>query len=84
MLRLRETHTFVAVENNVTAVNLFDFVWPPNPILILGSEGIGITPETLAMCQSTVEIVARGSVRSLNAGVASGLAMADFVRKYAG
>ena len=83
LLKLKDTYTFVALENTVPAsVALHDFEWPRNPLLILGEEGVGITPETLALCDHFVFIPQFGSVRSLNAAVAGSIAMNDFVTKY--
>ena len=83
LLKLKEIYTLVALENTVpSSVSLGDFEWPSNPLLILGEEGVGITAETLALCDHYVFIPQFGSVRSLNAAVAGSIAMNDFVTKY--
>lgn len=83
LLKLKDTYTFVALENTVpSSVSLGDFEWPSNPLLILGEEGVGITSETLALCDHFVFIPQFGSVRSLNAAVAGSIAMNDFVTKH--
>jgi TrmH family RNA methyltransferase len=83
LLKLKDTYTFVALENTVSSsVSLGDFEWPHNPLLILGEEGVGITTETLALCDHCVFIPQFGSVRSLNAAVAGSIAMNDFVTKF--
>jgi tRNA G18 (ribose-2'-O)-methylase SpoU len=83
LVKLKEKYTFVALENSVPgAVPLADFEWPSNPLLVLGEEGVGITAETLALCDVCVFIPQFGSVRSLNAAVAGSIAMNDFVTKY--
>lgn len=83
LLKLKDTYTFVALENTVpSSVSLGDFEWPHAPLLILGEEGVGITPETLSLCDHYVFIPQFGSVRSLNAAVAGSIAMNDFVTKY--
>ena len=80
---LKERYTLVGLENSVDgAIAMDKFEWPSNPLLIIGEEGIGITPETLSLCDSCVYISQYGSVRSLNAGVASGIALNDFVTKH--
>lgn len=61
---------------------MVDFEWPDNALIIVGEEGVGITPETIELCDKFVFIPQYGSVRSLNAGVASGIAMNDYVMKY--
>jgi tRNA G18 (ribose-2'-O)-methylase SpoU len=83
LVKLKDTYTFVALENTVpTSIDLADYEWPSNPLIILGEEGVGITPETLSLCDAFVYISQFGSVRSLNAAVAGSIAMNDFVTKY--
>ena len=78
--KLKEEYTFVGVENSVAgAMPLAEFKWPSRTLLIIGEEGVGITPETLALCDHYVYIPQFGSVRSLNAGVASGIVMNHLV-----
>ena len=80
---LKEHYTLVGLENSVAgAVSLDKFEWPSNSLLIIGEEGVGITSDTLALCDHFVYIPQYGSVRSLNAGVASGIALNDFVTKH--
>ena len=82
LIKLKEEYTFVGVENSVgDAVPLDKFEWPDRTLLFIGEEGIGITPETLELCDRFVYIPQFGSVRSLNAGVASGIVMNDLVTK---
>ena len=82
LAKLKEYYTFVGVENSVpNAMPLADFKWPDRTLIIVGEEGVGITPETLALCDHFVYIPQFGSVRSLNAGVASGIVMCDLVTK---
>jgi len=83
LVKLKETYTLVALENTVpSSVDLANFEWPSNPLIVLGEEGVGITPETLSICDAFVYISQFGSVRSLNAAVAGSIAMNDFVTKY--
>jgi len=83
ILNLKKTYTFVGLENNVPeSSSLYDFVWPDNPLIVIGEEGCGITPDTLRMCDRFVYIPMFGSVRSFNAAVAGSIAMNDFVQKF--
>lgn len=83
LVKLKDRYTFVALENNVPqAETIYEFVWPKNPLIIIGEEGVGITSETLALCDRFVYIPQYGSVRSMNAAVAGSIAMNDFVMKY--
>ena len=82
LLELKKQYTFVALENTVPGAEpIYDFVWPSNPLLVVGEEGTGITNDTLELCDKFVYIPQYGSVRSLNAAVASSIAMNDFVMK---
>lgn len=83
LVQLKKDYTLVGVENTISsAVSLDRFEWSSNTLLIIGEEGVGITPETIELCDQFVYIPQFGSVRSLNAGVASGIIMNDFVTKY--
>lgn len=69
--------TVVGVDNIPGSSDLCDMIWKPNTLLIFGEEGTGLTKEVIEMCDYIVQIPMRGSVRSLNAGVASGIIMYD-------
>lgn len=65
----------VAIEQTEEAVSLYDFSWPRECLMLLGQESIGTSPWALSMADHHVYIPQFGSTRSLNVGVASGLAM---------
>ncbi len=74
----------MAIENTVpSAVALANAEYKRPPLFILGEEGVGITPETLELCEKFVYIPQWGSVRSLNAAVAGSIIMNDFVTNHA-
>ena len=73
--------TPVVIDNIEGAEPLEDFVWPEKPLMIFGQESIGVSPPAIEAAERAVYIPQYGSVRSLNVGVASGIAMYDFVRK---
>ncbi len=50
--------------------------------MIFGEEGEGVTPEMLELADHVVSIKQYGSVRSMNVGTTSGIAMYDYIRKY--
>ncbi len=81
IIELKKEYTLVALEQTSQAVKLPDFVWPDKFLLVVGEEGPGIAEECLDLCDLFVEIPMFGSVRSLNVGTASGIAMNDFVSK---
>lgn len=74
--------TIVALEQAENAWSLDrHFQWPKRPMIIVGEENSGIPADELKQCDVVVEIPGYGSVRSLNAGCASGIAMHDFTSK---
>jgi tRNA G18 (ribose-2'-O)-methylase SpoU len=73
----------VAVDNGPGAVPLETVDLPRRCVLLFGEEGPGLTPEARAGATLTVSIAQFGSTRSLNAGVAAGIAMHAWVRQHA-
>lgn len=72
----------VAVDNVPGAEPIESFEWPSGPFLMaFGQEAVGLPPELLERAAHTVYITQYGSVRSLNVGTASGIAMYDYCRK---
>lgn len=67
--------TVVAVDNIPGASRLEDTALPKNCLLVFGQEGPGITEDAKAGAASVVSIAQFGSTRSINAGVAAGIAM---------
>lgn len=76
-------YTWVGVDNREKAEELPGFVWPEKPLLVLGHEqdGLDYLPELPYHCKHVVMIPQIGSVRSLNVGVAAGIAMYDLCTK---
>jgi len=82
LAKLKEEYIFVGLDNNIDrCVSMESFQWPKNTLMIFGEEGAGISPEVLDMCDHIVSITQYGSVRSLNVGTASGIAMYDYLNK---
>ncbi len=71
----------VCFEETDRAEPLADFSWPERPLMVFGQEGPGIPAELLERADFTVVIPQFGSIRSLNAGVAAGIAMYDWHAK---
>ena len=57
---------------------------PRRCVLIFGQEGPGLSNAARAACDQLFSIAQYGSTRSINAGVASGIAMHAWVRAHAG
>mgnify|MGYP001238047171 CR=1 FL=1 len=81
LVSLKSSFTFVCLDNVEGSVPLESFVWPDNPLMIFGEEGTGLTDEMLSLADHVVSITQYGSVRSMNVGTSSGIAMYDFMRK---
>lgn len=82
LVKLKEKYVIVGVDNVPGSVSVHDYSWPSNTLMVFGEEGVGLTPAMQSLCQDVVEIPMYGSVRSLNCGVASGIVMYDYVKKY--
>jgi tRNA G18 (ribose-2'-O)-methylase SpoU len=56
---------------------------PRRCVLLFGQEGPGLSTEARATCTTVLHIPQVGSTRSINAGVASGIAMFEWLRRFA-
>ena len=74
--------TVVAVDNVPGAQRLEETGLPASCLLVFGQEGPGITAEASAGAAMTVSIAQFGSTRSINAGVAAGIAMHTWIREH--
>jgi tRNA G18 (ribose-2'-O)-methylase SpoU len=73
----------VAVDNGPGAAPLETTALPRDCVLLFGQEGPGLTPEAVAAADLVVSIAQFGSTRSINAGVAAGIAMHAWIREHA-
>ena len=73
----------VAVDNTPGAERLETARLPRDCLLLFGQEGPGVTGEAHAAARMTVSIAQFGSTRSINAGVAAGIAMHAWIRQHA-
>jgi tRNA G18 (ribose-2'-O)-methylase SpoU len=73
----------VAVDNGPGAVPIETTDLPERALLLFGQEGPGLTPDARAAAALTVSIAQFGSTRSINAGVAAGIAMHAWIRQHA-
>jgi tRNA G18 (ribose-2'-O)-methylase SpoU len=73
----------VAVDNGPGARPLESAALPRRCVLLFGQEGVGLTPEAVAGADVVLSIAQFGSTRSINAGVAAGIAMHAWVREHA-
>lgn len=81
-LNTQENRELVAIENNVAKANpLNTKKFIKSTTLIFGSESNGITPELLRQAHDVRFIESFGSTRSVNVGVAAGIAMYEYIRQ---
>lgn len=74
--------TVVAVDNVPGALRLEQTELPLDCLLLFGQEGPGISDEARDGSAFTVSIAQFGSTRSINAGVAAGIAMHAWIRQW--
>ena len=74
----------LGVDNLPGAEPIDDAELPRACVLLFGQEGPGLSEEARTACERVLSIPQFGSTRSINAGVASGIAMYEWVRRHAG
>jgi tRNA G18 (ribose-2'-O)-methylase SpoU len=76
-------YEIVAVDNLPGAVPLESFTLPANALLLFGQEGTGLSAAAREVASAVCSIAQFGSTRSINAGVAAGIAMHAWIRQHA-
>jgi tRNA G18 (ribose-2'-O)-methylase SpoU len=76
-------YVVVAVDNLPGAVPLETTELPRNALLLFGQESVGLSDEARAVAGLVCSIAQYGSTRSINAGVAAGIAMHAWIRQHA-
>ncbi len=71
----------VATVPDQRAMPLPLFAFRPDDVVVFGSEGRGIRPEVLALCDERVTAPQRGVTGSLNLAVSSGIVLFEFFRQ---
>ncbi|BCJ66226.1 TrmH family RNA methyltransferase [Polymorphospora rubra] len=74
----------VGIDNLPGARPLESATLPRRCVLLFGQEGPGLSDAARAGCEQMFSIAQYGSTRSINAGVASGIAMHAWIRSHAG
>jgi tRNA G18 (ribose-2'-O)-methylase SpoU len=73
----------VGVDNLPGSVPIEDYALPRSVVLVFGQEGPGLSEPVRAIATAVCSISQFGSTRSINAGVASGIAMHAWIRQHA-
>ena len=74
-----ESIVVLGVDNIKNSVPIETAELPEDCVLVFGQEGPGLSSEMISECQMILEITQYGSTRSINAGVASGIAMYEWL-----
>ena len=75
--------TVVGIDNLPGAQPIETTPLPHRCVLVFGQEGPGLSPLVREMAELVLSISQFGSTRSINAGVASGIAMHTWIRQHA-
>lgn len=72
----------IGIDNIEGSVPIETTPLPESCVLLFGQEGPGLTPEAQELAETVCAITQYGSTRSLNAGVASGIAMYAWISQH--
>jgi tRNA G18 (ribose-2'-O)-methylase SpoU len=72
----------IAIDIVEGAEELSQTTLPKNAVLVFGAEGPGLSKELLSIAERTIMIEQMGSTRSVNVGVAAGIAMYAWVSRH--
>jgi tRNA G18 (ribose-2'-O)-methylase SpoU len=76
-------YEIVAIDNLPGAVALESFALPQKALLLFGQESTGLSAAAREVASTVCSIAQYGSTRSINAGVAAGIAMHAWIRAHA-
>lgn len=79
---LQDDYHLIAIDNQPGAQCLHGYKLPAKTVLIFGGEGPGISPELAKQAEVMLKIEQFGSTRSVNVGVASGIAMYAWIERH--
>ena len=74
----------IGVDNLPGSQPIDEVELPRACVLVFGQEGPGLSPEVRDVVTAVASIRQFGSTRSINAGVASGIAMHEWIRRHSG
>ncbi len=78
----KEGRSIIAVDIVEGAEGISQVTLPEASVLVFGAEGPGLSKELLGVAERTVMIEQLGSTRSINVGVAAGIAMYTWVQQH--
>lgn len=71
-----------ALENNTRSRSIYETQFKTNAVILVGQEGVGLSKDMLDITDEVISIDQSGSTRSLNVGVAAGIAMYEWARQH--
>lgn len=74
----------LGIDNVPGSVAIEGYAVPRACVMAFGQEGPGLSADLRAVCEVVLHITQYGSTRSLNAGAAAAIAMAEWARRHAG
>ena len=77
-----ETLAVIGIDNVPGSVPIENTKLPKKCVLVFGQEGPGLSKEMIAASSQILAITQYGSTRSINAGVASGIAMYEWLNQH--
>ena len=77
-----ESCTVIGIDNITGSEPIETSKMPKNCVLVFGQEGPGLSDEMIEASTKILAITQYGSTRSINAGVASGVAMYEWLRQH--
>jgi len=77
----KDSRQIIAIDILPGALPLSDTILPLKTVLVFGGEGPGLSEEMQAAAEKTVMIEQFGSTRSVNVGVAAGIAMYVWIQQ---
>ena len=76
-------YTVLAIDNTPGSAPLETAKLPRRALFLFGQEGPGLTDDARTVATATLSIAQFGSTRSINAGVAAGIALHAWIRQHA-
>lgn len=74
--------SIIGIDNIEGSQPLGGTTLPRDAVMVFGSEGDGLSAEMIAACEKLIAIEQFGSTRSVNVGVASGIAMYAWLQQH--
>ncbi len=77
----KQGYSLISIEIGRDSQNIFNYMYPNNPILVIGNEGTGVPESILEKSIARLYIPQYGGVECLNAATSGNIAIYDWVRK---